>query len=81
MIKNVANILTSFRILGSILLLYFPAFSQAFYSIYIFCGIEIQFMRKAYYVAVVGFFYSDKINPQNIENTDFDTLHKLKIRH
>jgi len=38
MIKNVANILTSFRILGSILLLFFPVFSKAFYSIYLLCG-------------------------------------------
>ena len=38
MIKNVANILTSFRILGSILLLFFPVFSEAFYSIYLLCG-------------------------------------------
>ena len=38
MIKNVANILTGFRILGSILLLFFPVFSEVFYSIYIFCG-------------------------------------------
>ena len=36
--KNFANILTSFRILGSILLLFFPVFSGAFYSIYFFCG-------------------------------------------
>ena len=38
MIKNVANILTSFRILGSILLLFFPVFSEAFYSVYLLCG-------------------------------------------
>ena len=38
MIKNVANIITSFRILGSILLLFFPVFSEAFYSIYLLCG-------------------------------------------
>ena len=38
MMKNVANILTSFRILGSILLLFFPVFSEAFYSIYLLCG-------------------------------------------
>ena len=38
MIKNVANILTGFRILGSILLLFFPVFSEAFYSIYLLCG-------------------------------------------
>lgn len=36
--KYLANILTGFRILGSILLLFFPAFSLAFYIIYIFCG-------------------------------------------
>ena len=38
MIKNVANILTGFRILGSILLLFFPVFSEAFYGIYLLCG-------------------------------------------
>ncbi len=38
MIKNVANILTGFRILGSILLLFLPVFSKAFYSIYLLCG-------------------------------------------
>ena len=38
MIKNVANILTGFRILGSILLFFFPVFSEAFYSIYLLCG-------------------------------------------
>lgn len=38
MIKNVANILTSFRIFGSILLLFFPVFSEVFYSIYLLCG-------------------------------------------
>ena len=38
MIKNVANILTAFRIFGSILLLFFPVFSEVFYCIYILCG-------------------------------------------
>ena len=38
MAKHIANILTSCRILGSILLLFFPAFSVAFYIIYLFCG-------------------------------------------
>ena len=38
MAKHSANILTGFRILGSILLLLFPAFSVAFYIIYLFCG-------------------------------------------
>ena len=38
MTKHIANILTSCRILGSILLLFFPAFSAAFYITYLFCG-------------------------------------------
>ena len=38
MVKHVANILTGCRILGSILLLFCPAFSAAFYIIYLFCG-------------------------------------------
>jgi len=38
MTKHIANILTGCRILGSILLLFFPAFSAAFYIIYLFCG-------------------------------------------
>ena len=38
MIKQIANIVTGCRILGSILLLFFPTFSAAFYMIYIVCG-------------------------------------------
>ena len=38
MAKHIANILTGYRILGSILLLFFPAFSVAFYIIYLLCG-------------------------------------------
>ena len=38
MTRHIANILTACRILGSILLLFFPAFSVAFYIIYLFCG-------------------------------------------
>ena len=38
MTKHIANILTGCRILGSILLLGFPAFSLGFYIIYLFCG-------------------------------------------
>ena len=38
MAKHIANILTGFRILGSVLLLFFPAFSVGFYIIYLFCG-------------------------------------------
>ena len=36
--KYIANILTSFRILGSVFLLFFPAFSVEFYIIYLLCG-------------------------------------------
>ena len=38
MAKHIANTVTGCRILGSILLLFFPAFSVAFYIIYLFCG-------------------------------------------
>ena len=38
MIKNAANILTGFRVLGSILLLFCPVFSKSFYGIYLLCG-------------------------------------------
>ena len=38
MAKHIANILTGFRILGSILLLFFPVFSAAFSVMYLFCG-------------------------------------------
>ena len=38
MTKYIANIFTGCRILGSILLLFFPTFSSAFYIIYLFCG-------------------------------------------
>ena len=36
--KHIANILTSFRILGSMLLLFFPVFSEVFYTLYLLCG-------------------------------------------
>ena len=38
MMKHIANILTSCRIFGSILLLLFPAFSLEFYITYLLCG-------------------------------------------
>lgn len=38
MTKYLANILTGCRIFGSILLLFFPVFSLAFYITYILCG-------------------------------------------
>lgn len=38
MIKQIANIVTACRIMGSVLLLFFPAFSVQFYIIYIICG-------------------------------------------
>lgn len=37
-IKHMANIITGCRILGSILLLFFPAFSSWFYILYLLCG-------------------------------------------
>ena len=38
MAEHIANILTGCLIFGSILLLFFPAFSLAFYIVYLFCG-------------------------------------------
>ena len=38
MTRHIANILTGCRIFGSILLLFFPAFSLEFYITYILCG-------------------------------------------
>ena len=38
MTKHIANIVTGFRIFGSILLLFFPAFSTEFYITYLLCG-------------------------------------------
>ena len=38
MTKHIANILTGCRIFGSILLLFFPAFSLVFYITYLLCG-------------------------------------------
>ena len=36
--KQIANVVTGCRILGSGLLLFFPAFSAAFYTVYLLCG-------------------------------------------
>ena len=36
--KHISNIITFSRILGSILLLFFPVFSSGFYITYVFCG-------------------------------------------
>ena len=38
MTKHIANIITGCRIFGSILLLFFPAFSSGFYITYLLCG-------------------------------------------
>lgn len=38
MAKQIANIITGCRILGSVLLLFFPVFSLKFYVLYLFCG-------------------------------------------
>ena len=40
MVKHIANIVTCSRILGSVLLLFFPAFSVEFYMAYIVCGLS-----------------------------------------
>ena len=38
MTKHIANLLTGCRILGSIVLMFFPAFSPGFYITYLLCG-------------------------------------------
>ena len=38
MTKQFANIITTFRILGTIVLLFFPLFSSEFYITYLLCG-------------------------------------------
>ncbi len=38
MIKQIANIVTGSRIIGSVLLVFFPVFSVEFYIVYIICG-------------------------------------------
>ena len=40
MTKHIANILTLCRVFGSILLLFFPAFSPGFYITYLLCGLS-----------------------------------------
>lgn len=37
---NIANIITGFRILGAVLLLFFPLFSMGFYVTYLLCGVS-----------------------------------------
>ena len=58
MTKQIANILTGCRIIGSILLLFFPAFSLAFYTMYLFCGfsdmIDGTIARKANSISKFG---------------------------
>ena len=38
--KNIANIITGIRILGSILLAFVPVFSVSFYAVYLTCGLS-----------------------------------------
>ena len=47
MTKHIANILTGCRIFGSILLLFFPAFSLGFYIIYLLCGFSDKVHRHS----------------------------------
>ena len=38
--KNIANIITGIRMLGSLLLLFVPVFSIPFYALYLICGLS-----------------------------------------
>lgn len=56
--KHMANIVTGIRILGSVCMLFFPAFSPLFYSTYLLCGftdmIDGTIARKTNSVTVFG---------------------------
>jgi len=56
--KHIANIVTGCRIFGSILLLFFPAFSAEFYILYILCGfsdmIDGTIARKTHSTSELG---------------------------
>ena len=58
MTKHIANILTGCRILGSILLLFFPVFSPEFYITYLLCGfsdmIDGTIARKTNSISTFG---------------------------
>ena len=58
MVKHIANIVTGCRALGSVLLLFFPAFSVEFYITYIICGfsdmIDGTIARKTNSTSVFG---------------------------
>ena len=58
MAKHIANTVTGCRILGSILLLFFPAFSSDFYITYLLCGfsdmIDGTIARKTNSVSTFG---------------------------
>ena len=58
MTKHIANIITGCRIIGSILLLFFPAFSLTFYITYIICGfsdmIDGTIARKTNSISELG---------------------------
>ena len=56
--KQAANFITICRIFGSILLLFFPVFSSAFYILYLFCGftdmVDGTIARKTNAVSELG---------------------------
>ena len=56
--KQAANFITLCRIFGSILLLFFPVFSAAFYILYLFCGftdmVDGTIARKTNAVSELG---------------------------
>lgn len=58
MTKHIANIITGCRFFGSLLLLFFPAFSVEFYIVYIICGfsdmIDGTVARKTHSVGKSG---------------------------
>lgn len=62
--KNIANIITGSRIVFSILLLLFPAFSVWFYTLYILCGLTDMLDGAA----------ARKTNCESVFGSRFDTV-------
>ena len=77
MTKHIANIITGCRIIGSIQLLFFPAFSLAFYITYLICGfsdmIDGTIARKTNSTSELG----DKID--TVADFIFVTVSLIKI--
>ena len=67
MTRQIANIITGFRILGTIVLLFVPVFSLEFYVTYLFCGFS----------DILDGFIARKTNNNSSFGAKFDTVADL----